>query len=92
MRKKIAIVGLSALVTLGPGAQAFAQAQQQPGSERQAPASQPNQTRDDDGFPWGLLGLLGLGGLAGLRRRDHDGRRVDRTSPATAAGFTGSRQ
>lgn len=28
--------------------------------------------RDDDDFPWGLLGLLGLAGLLGLKRRDHD--------------------
>jgi MYXO-CTERM domain-containing protein len=91
MRKQIAVVGLSALLTLGPGAQAFAQAQQQPGGERQAPTSQTNQTRDDDGFPWGLLGLLGLGGLAGLRRRDHAERRGDRTSAAPTVGTTGSR-
>lgn len=29
--------------------------------------------RDDDGFPWGLLGLLGLAGLLGLKKPDRPG-------------------
>ena len=33
--------------------------------------------RDDDDFPWGLLGLIGLAGLLGRKR--HDDVRVDRT-------------
>lgn len=28
--------------------------------------------REDDDFPWGLLGLLGLAGLLGLKRKDND--------------------
>ncbi len=28
--------------------------------------------REDDEFPWGLLGLLGLAGLLGLRRKERD--------------------
>lgn len=37
----------------------------------------PADDRDDDDFPWGLLGLLGLAGLLG--RKKHDDVRVDRT-------------
>ena len=37
--------------------------------------------RDDNDFPWGLLGLLGLAGLLGRKRDDHV--RVDRTSGST---------
>ena len=32
------------------------------------------ESRDDDGFDWGLLGLLGLAGLLGLKRNDDDVR------------------
>ena len=28
--------------------------------------------KDDDDFPWGLLGLAGLAGLLGLKRREPD--------------------
>ena len=28
--------------------------------------------REDDDFPWGLLGLLGLAGLLGLKRKERD--------------------
>ena len=84
MHKKIAAVGLAALLTMGTGTHASAQ-QQQPGTVTQAPTSQQtNQSRNDNDFPWGLLGLLGLAGLAGLKRRDHEVRRDDRTP--TAAG------
>lgn len=86
MRRKIAIVGLAALLTVGSSTQAFAQ-QQQPGSATQVPSSQQaNQSRDDNDFPWGLLGLLGLAGLAGLKRRDHEVRRDEHTRTTTAAG------
>ncbi|MBA3810482.1 MAG: WGxxGxxG-CTERM domain-containing protein [Caulobacteraceae bacterium] len=34
------------------------------------PVTAPADTRDHDGFPWGLLGLAGLAGLLGMRRRD----------------------
>ena len=34
--------------------------------------------KEDDDFPWGLLGLLGLAGLLGLRRRP-DTIRTDTT-------------
>ncbi|HUQ72507.1 MAG TPA: WGxxGxxG family protein [Planctomycetaceae bacterium] len=30
------------------------------------------ESRDDDGFDWGLLGLLGLAGLLGLKKKDDD--------------------
>ena len=52
-------------------------------------ATQPDtaQPRDDDGFPWGLLGLLGLAGLAGLRRQP-EVRTVERR---TDQGTTGPR-
>ena len=30
--------------------------------------------REDDDFPWGLLGLAGLAGLLGLKRRDDNAR------------------
>jgi MYXO-CTERM domain-containing protein len=33
--------------------------------------------REDDDFPWGLLGLLGLAGLLGRRRRDDTDVRRD---------------
>ncbi len=86
MHKKIAAVGLAALLTVGTSAHAFAQ-QQQPGVATQAPTSQQaNQSRDDDGFPWGLLGLLGLAGLAGLKRRDHEVRRDERMPTGTPVG------
>ena len=86
MRKKIAIVGLAALLTIGTSAQAFAQ-QQQPGTATQAPTSQQtNQSRNDNDFPWGLLGLLGLAGLAGLKRRDHEVRRDERMPTGTPVG------
>jgi MYXO-CTERM domain-containing protein len=85
MHKKIAAVGLAALLTVGTSAHAFAQ--QQPGTATQAPTSQQaNQSRDDDGFPWGLLGLLGLAGLAGLKRRDHEVRRDERMPTGTPVG------
>ena len=39
-----------------------------------------NPQKEDDGFPWGLLGLLGLAGL--LPRKRHDRIDVDhRTRP-----------
>ena len=86
MRKEIAVVGSAALLTLGTGTQAFAQ-QQQPGTATQVPTSQPTtQNRNDNDFPWGLLGLLGLGGLAGLRRRDHEVRRDERMPTAAPVG------
>jgi len=86
MHKKIAAVGLAALLTVGTSAHAFAQ-QQQPGTATRAPTSQQaNQSRDDDSFPWGLLGLLGLAGLAGLRRRDHAERRDERLPTGTPVG------
>jgi len=86
MRKKIAVVSLAALLTLGTATQALAQ-QQQPGTATQAPTSQQtNQTRDDNDFPWGLLGLLGLAGLAGLRRRDHEVRRDAHMPTAAPVG------
>jgi MYXO-CTERM domain-containing protein len=85
MHKKIAAVGLATLLTLGTSAHAFAQ--QQPGTATQVPTSQQaNQSRDDDGFPWGLLGLLGLAGLAGLKRRDHEVRRDERMPTGTPVG------
>ena len=28
--------------------------------------------REDDDFPWGLLGLLGLAGLLGLKKKERD--------------------
>jgi MYXO-CTERM domain-containing protein len=28
--------------------------------------------REDNDFPWGLLGLLGLAGLLGRKKRDND--------------------
>jgi len=83
MRKKIAIVGLAALLTIGTSAQALAQ-QQQPGSATPMPtAQQTNQSRNDNDFPWGLLGLLGLAGLAGLKRRDQEVRRDEPVRTAT---------
>lgn len=86
MHKKIAAVGLAALLTVGTSAHTFAQ-QQQPGTGTQVPTSQQaNQSRNDNDFPWGLLGLLGLAGLAGLKRRDHEVRRDDRMPTATTAG------
>ena len=86
MHKKIAAVGLAALLTAGTGAHAFAQ-QQQPGTATQAPTSQQtNQSRNDNDFPWGLLGLLGLAGLAGLKRRDHEVRRDERMPTGTPVG------
>ena len=86
MHKKIAAVGLAALLTLGTSASTFAQ-QQQPGSATQAPTSQQaNQSRNDNDFPWGLLGLLGLAGLAGLKRRDHEVRRDERRPTGTPVG------
>jgi MYXO-CTERM domain-containing protein len=36
--------------------------------------------KDDDDFPWGLLGLLGLAGLLGLKRRDDHDVHIDRTT------------
>jgi MYXO-CTERM domain-containing protein len=82
MHKKIAAVGLAALLTVGTSAHAFAQ--QQPGTATQAPTSQQaNQSRDDDGFPWGLLGLAGL---AGLKRRDHEVTRDERMPTGTPVG------
>ncbi len=42
--------------------------------------------RDDDDFPWGLLGLIGLAGLLGMKRRDDDHKRVDRTDYDRTAG------
>jgi MYXO-CTERM domain-containing protein len=32
----------------------------------------PTVEREDDEFPWGLLGLLGLAGLLGLKRKERD--------------------
>jgi MYXO-CTERM domain-containing protein len=85
MHKKIAAVGLAALLTVGTSVHAFAQ--QQPGTATQAPTSQQaNQSRNDNDFPWGLLGLLGLAGLAGLKRRDHAVRRDDRMPTGTPVG------
>jgi MYXO-CTERM domain-containing protein len=87
MRKKIAAVGLAALLTVGTSASTFAQQQQQPGTATQAPTSQQaNQSRNDNDFPWGLLGLLGLAGLAGLKRRDHEVRRDERMPTGTPVG------
>ena len=75
MHKKIAAVGLAALLTVGSSAHAFAQ-QQQPGTATQAPTSQQtNQSREDDDFPWGLRPAR-----AGVKRRDHEVRRDDRTT------------
>jgi MYXO-CTERM domain-containing protein len=86
MHKKIAAVGLAALLTVGTSASTFAQ-QQQPGTATQAPTSQQaNQSRNDNDFPWGLLGLLGLAGLAGLKRRDHEVRRDERMPTGTPVG------
>jgi len=86
MHKQIAAVGLAALLTVGTSTHAFAQ-QQQPGTATQAPTTQQtNQSRNDDGFPWGLLGLLGLAGLAGLKRRDHEVRRDERTPTGAPVG------
>ena len=83
MYKKIAAVGLAALLTVGTSAHAFAQ-QPQPGTATQAPTSQQaNQSRDDNDFPWGLLGLAGL---AGLKRRDHEVRREERMPTGTPVG------
>ncbi|HZG45898.1 MAG TPA: WGxxGxxG family protein [Allosphingosinicella sp.] len=40
--------------------------------------------REDNDFPWGLLGLLGLAGLLGLRKKERDihvdARRHDETT------------
>jgi MYXO-CTERM domain-containing protein len=86
MHKKIAAVGLAALLTVGTSASTFAQ-QQQPGTATMAPTmQQANQTRNDNDFPWGLLGLLGLAGLAGLKRRDHEVRRDERMPTGTPVG------
>ena len=82
MHKKLAAVGLAALLTVGTGTHAFAQ--QQPGTATQVPTSQQaNQNRNDNDFPWGLLGLAGLAGLAGLKRRDHEVRRDERMPTGT---------
>lgn len=42
--------------------------------------------RENNGFPWGLLGLLGLAGLAGLRPRPEPARHepVQSTSQGTS--------
>lgn len=42
--------------------------------------------RNDDGFPWGLLGLLGLAGLAGLRRQQPEVRTVERRTDTGVGG------
>jgi len=85
MRKQIVIAGFAALLSVGASVPAFAQ---QTGSPTTGPTSQTNQTqsRNDNGFPWGLLGLLGLGGLAGLKRHNHEERRVERTSTIPPTG------
>ncbi len=45
------------------------------------------ENRNDDGFPWGLLGLLGLAGLAGLRRQPQtEVRTVERRTDAGVGG------
>lgn len=36
-----------------------------------------NTEREEDGFPWDLLGLLGLAGLLGLRKKDGGDIHVD---------------
>lgn len=55
-----------------------------------SPSGEPNtvQTtrtveRENNDFPWGLLGLLGLGGLAGLRRREQP--QLERTGQTEGA-------
>lgn len=48
-------------------------------------AAQPVE-REDNGFPWGLLGLLGLAGLAGMRRREEP---VVRQEPVRVAPKVG---
>lgn len=45
--------------------------------------TQPIETNDNEGFPWGLLGLLGLGGLAGLNRRETPAQRPVTTVDAS---------
>lgn len=37
--------------------------------------------RDDDDFPWGLLGLAGLAGLLGRKRNDDDHRNSNINRP-----------
>jgi hypothetical protein len=53
-------------LTAGPGA---APGTSEPGAVDMA-YGEPAQ-RDDDGFPWGLLGLLGLAGLIPRKRKHH---------------------
>ncbi|MBA2448261.1 MAG: hypothetical protein H0V51_09580 [Chloroflexi bacterium] len=82
MRKTVAVVALSVCLGLVSADQALAQSP----AAQPAPTAQPTQTRNDNSFPWGLLGLLGLGGLAGLRKREHVERHVERGPTGTNTG------
>ncbi|GEM47706.1 hypothetical protein [Deinococcus cellulosilyticus] len=48
------------------------------GSGNNTAVADESYARDDNSFPWGILGLLGLAGLAGRSR--HDDRRDARTT------------
>jgi hypothetical protein len=62
-------------LTAGPGAAPETTA---PGAVDLA-YGEPARERDNDRFPWGLLGLAGLAGLLGRKRKDRDEVRRDTT-------------
>ena len=71
--RKLAIATLAALIVATPaGATATGGAGYETTTER-----------EENEFPWGLLGLLGLAGLLGRKRNDRDVRR-DTTTGGTA--------
>jgi MYXO-CTERM domain-containing protein len=73
-----AILGAAALAAISPTA-ASAQAD----TNNTADTQYTTVEREDNDFPWGLLGLLGLAGLLGRKRKDdiHVDARHNNTRP-----------
>ena len=68
MLRKAAVVATLGLATLAPPA--FAQ---NAGDGVESDTTRYTTVeKEDNEFPWGLLGLLGLAGLLGLKRKDAD--------------------
>lgn len=76
MRKRMAVLALSSVLTFGTVSMVAAP----------HAVAQETPTQDDNGDQglWGLAGLIGLAGLAGLRRKD------DRRDTGYGGGATGT--